>query len=178
MIEFVPAYFNGVSTVGPNVSSFVDAASSYDLGSPPAPAFDFAILRLQDRLGDGLGWFGTKSYDDGWNDNGYWTLVGYAGAIDNAEQPSIQSGISFHDDDEDSNTFGDAMEVETQDGDSSSGDSGGPYFAFWTDGPYVVGVDVGGEEEYSFPFSTDDNNIASAGPAMVQLVQWARDNWG
>ena len=89
-----------------------------------------------------------------------------------------QSGISFHDDDEDSNDFGDAMELETQDGDSSPGDSGGPYFAFWTDGPYVVGVDVGGEEEYSFRFSTEDNNIASAGPAMVQLVQWARDNWG
>jgi hypothetical protein len=179
MIEFVPAYFNGVSTVGPNVSSFVDAASAYDLGSPPAAAFDFAILRLQDRLGDGLGWLGTKSYDAGWNDNGYWTLVGYAGAIDNAEQPSIQSGISFHDDDEDSNDFGNAMELETQNGDSSPGDSGGPYFAFWTDGPYVVGVDVGGEEEYFFfPFTTEDNNVASAGPAMVQLVQWARDNWG
>jgi hypothetical protein len=131
MIEFVPAYFNGVSTLGANVSSFVDGASSYDESASPAPAFDFAVLRLQDRLGDILGWFGTK------------------------------------------------MELETQNGDSSGGDSGGPYFAFWDDGPYIVGADVGGEEEwFFFPFTTEDNNVASAGPAMVQLVQWARDNWG
>jgi hypothetical protein len=175
MIEFVPAYFNGVSTLGANVSSFVDGASSYDESASPAPAFDFAVLRLQDRLGDSLGWFGTKSYDDGWNNQGFWTLVGYAGAVANAEQPSSQSGISFHDDDED----GDAMELETQHGDSSGGDSGGPYFAFWDDGPYIVGADVGGEEEwFFFPFTTEDNNVVSAGPAMVQLVQWARDNWG
>ncbi|WP_353069318.1 hypothetical protein RBB75_01675 [Tunturibacter empetritectus] len=27
-----------------------------------------------------------------------------------------------------------------------------------------------------WPFE-DDNNVASAGPAFVQLVQWARSNW-
>jgi len=179
MIEFVPAYFNGVSTLGANVYSYVDGAASYDESSSPAPAFDFAVLRLQDRLGDSLGWFGTRSYDDSWNDDNFWTLVGYPGAIDNAEQPSIQSGISFHDDDEDSNDFGQAMELETQDGDSSPGDSGGPYFAFWDDGPYIVGADVGGETEwFFFPFTTEDNNVASGGPALPQLVQWARDNWG
>lgn len=183
MIEFIPGYFNGVSVVGRGVSSFVDAASSYDTDSSPAPAFDFAILRLSDRLGDSLGWLGTKSYFDGWNDNNYWTLVGYAGAVANAEQPSFQVGISFHDDDEDSNDFGNAMELETQNGESTSGDSGGPYFAFWDDGPYVIGVDVGGEAEFIFnPFTPwpfeDDNNVASAGPALLQLVKWARANWG
>jgi Trypsin-like peptidase domain len=183
MIEFTPGYFNGVSTAGPGVSSFIEAASSYDTDSPPAPAFDFAVLQLQDRLGDSLGWLGTRSYYDGWNDQNFWTLVGYAGAIANAEQPSFQSGINFHDDDEDSNDFGDAMELETQNGDSTPGDSGGPYFAFWDDGPYVVGVDVGGEAEFSInPFAPwpfeDDNNVASAGPALVQIVKWARANWG
>jgi len=59
IIEFVPAYFNGVSTVDPDVSSFVNSASAYDLGSPPAAAF--AILRLLDRLGDSLGWFGKTA---------------------------------------------------------------------------------------------------------------------
>jgi hypothetical protein len=89
MIEFVPAYFNGVSTLGANVSSFVDGASSYDESASPAPAFDFAVLRLQDRLGDSLGWFGTKTYDDGWNNQGFWTLVGCAGAVAN------KAGLAF-----------------------------------------------------------------------------------
>ena len=118
------------------------------------PAFDFAVLRLQDRLGDDLGYFGAKPYDDGWNDGNYWTLVGYPGAIANGQEPSFQMGISFHDDDEDSNDHGDAMELETQDGDASPGDSGGPMFGVWDDGPYIVAVLVGAETEYFFfPFS-------------------------
>jgi hypothetical protein len=182
MMQFTPAYFNGVSTIGLTVTSFVNGASAYDQGSPPAPAFDFAVLRLEDRVGDSLGYFGVKSYSDSWNDHNYWTLVGYPGLVMGGQQPSFQLGISFHDDDEDSNDFGDAMELETQNGESTGGDSGGPYFAFWNDGPYVVGVDVGGEAEFVFnPFASwpfeDDNNVASAGPALVQLVRWARDNW-
>lgn len=174
MIQFIPAYFNGTSTLGPNVYSYVVNAAAYDTNSPPAPAWDFAVLQLTDRLGDSLGWFGGKSYDDGWNDGNYWTLVGYPGDVAGGEQPSAQSGISFHDDDED----GDAMELETNNGDATGGDSGGPMFGFWDDGPYIVGVMVAEEEEYQFPFSTDDNNVASAGSPMMNLVNWARNNWG
>jgi hypothetical protein len=179
MIQFIPAYFNGASTLGPNVYSFVDgAAATYQEPSPNVAyaAWDFAVLRLHDPLGDWLGWFGGKSYDDGWNDGNYWTLVGYPKAIAYGEQPSFQGGISFHDDDED----GDAMELETQNGDSSPGDSGGPMFAFWDDGiPYIVGVLSSEEEEpFLWPVSWEDNNIASAGAAMIDLVLWARSNWG
>lgn len=186
MIRFTPAYFNGVSTLGSNVYSYVIDASSYDTRPPNqglAPAFDFAVLRLKDRLGDILGYFGTKSYYDGWNDHDYWTLVGYPTALQGGMQPSLQGGISFHDDDEDSNDHGDAMELETQNGESTPGDSGGPYFAFWDDGPYIIGADVGGESEFiinpfaPWPFE-DLNNVASAGPALNQLVGWARQNWG
>jgi hypothetical protein len=73
---------------------------------------------------------------------------------------------------------GDAEELETDNGDSSPGDSGGPFFAWWDDGsPYIVGIDSGEEEEYQFPFSSQDNNITSAGSPMVGLVQWALANW-
>lgn len=181
MIQFVPSYFNGTSTLGSNVSSYVTDASTYDesLSDPVStPAFDYAVLRLQDRLGDSLGYFGAKSYDDGWNDAGYWTLVGYPGDVASGEQPSIQEGISFHDDDEDSNDHGDGLELETQNGDATPGDSGGPMFAFWDDGPYIVAVLVAAEEEYFFfPFTTENNNVASAGSAMIELIQWARANW-
>ena len=131
-------------------------------------------MKLYDPLGDQFGWFGTKTYDDGWNDGNYWTLVGYPGAVASAEQPSWQGGISFHDDDED----GDAMELETDIADSSPGDSGGPVFAWWDDGwPYIIGVVSGEEEEYQFPFTSQDNNIVAAGSPMGDLVNWAWANW-
>jgi hypothetical protein len=109
MIQFVPAYFNGQSTLGPNVYSYVSGASAYYQEPSPEPdraAWDFAVLQLIDPLGDSLGWFGTKTYDDGWNDDNYWELVGYAGAIANAEQPFSQGGIDFHDDDTDGDAYG------------------------------------------------------------------------
>jgi hypothetical protein len=71
------------------------------------------------------------------------------------------------------------MELETNNGDASPGDSGGPFFAFWDDGfPYIVGVVSGQEQEYQFPFSEEYNNVAAAGAAMVAFVAWARANWG
>jgi len=145
MIQFNPAYYNGVSTLGFNVASYVNGAASYDTSPSPAPAFDTAVLRLDDRLGDSLGYFGAVPYDDDWNDANYWTLVGYPGMVASGEQPSIQGGISFHDDDEDSNDYGTAMELESQTADATEGDSGGPMYAFWDDGPYIVAVMVAGE---------------------------------
>ena len=40
-------------------------------------AYDMAILRLYTPLGNNLGWFGGKVYDDDWEDEPYWGLIGY-----------------------------------------------------------------------------------------------------
>jgi Trypsin len=173
MVQFVPAYYNGSSTLGSNVYSYVESYWGYNTNDQVS-AWDYVVMKLYDPLGEELGYFGFKTYDDGWNDGNYWTLVGYPGAVAGAEQPSWQGGISFHDDDED----GDAMELETDNGDSSPGDSGGPFFGWWGGAPYVVGVDSGEEEEYQFPFSTQDNNIAAAGNPLTDLIWWGRNNWG
>jgi Trypsin len=173
MAKFVPAYYNGASTLGPNVYSYCEQYRGYNPGDS-GKAHDIAVLKLYDPLGEMLGFFGCQTYDDNWNDGNYWTMVGYPLAVANAEQPSFQSGISFHDDDED----GDAMELETDNNASTPGDSGGPYYHWWSDGfPYIVGVDSGGEEEYQAPFTTQDNNIAAGGAALTNLIAWANSNW-
>ncbi len=46
--------------------------------------------------------------------------------------------------------------------------SGGPIFAFWDDGPYVVAV-VSAEGD-------DDNNYCAGGSWLPELVQQARTN--
>jgi V8-like Glu-specific endopeptidase len=171
MIQFIPAFYNGASILGGGVYSYVE---SYRGNSgADSKAWDHLLLKLYDPIGSSIGWMGTKTYNDDWEDENVWTLVGYPGAVAGAQQPSWQGGISFHDDDDD----GDAMELETDNGDSSPGDSGGPFFAQWDDGPHIVGVDSGGEEEYQFPFSTQQNNIAAGGKAVVDLVLWGQANW-
>ena len=88
--------------------------------------------------------------------------------------PRTSRDIPVLDDDND----GDAKELEHH-GDATGGDSGGPFFGFWSDGPYAVGVTSGGERIYGTPFGwwDEDNNIEAAGRAMVDLVRWAQTNW-
>ena len=113
-------------------------------------AHDISLLRLYDPLGDALGYFGSKVYDRAWQDGNYWALAGYPVAV-TSERPSFQLGIPVLDNDVD----GDAMELEHQ-GDTTGGDSGGPFFGTWPDGfPYVIGTVSGGE---SFT-GGEDNNI-------------------
>jgi hypothetical protein len=78
------------------------------------------------------------------------------------------------DDDED----GDAQQLEHH-GDSSPGESGGPVFGFWNDGPHAIGITSGGETISGgfLGIGNEDNNIAAGGPAMVDLVKWGLSNW-
>ncbi len=173
-MQFVPGYYDGSSVAGPGATSWVSDTHGWDTGDKVA-ARDMAVLRLYDPLGSSLGWFGSKVYDDDWEDQPDWELVGYPGDVAGAERPSYQMGIAVLDDDSD----GDALELEHH-GDASPGDSGGPFFSFWPDGnPYVIGTTSGGETISGgvLGIGDEDNNIAAGGKAMVDLVRWAQTNW-
>ena len=69
------------------------------------------------------------------------------------------------------------MELESDNNAASPGDSGGPYYHYWSDGyPYLVGIDSGDEDEYTGA-TTGWNNIAAGGPALTNLIAWAWNNW-
>lgn len=169
---FVPGYWDGASVNGPGASSWVSDYRGWNTNDQVA-AHDMSVLRLYNPVGSWLGWMGTKVYNDSWEGGPYWTLAGYPGAVAGANRPSSQSWIPVLDDDED----GDAMELEHH-GDATAGDSGGPFFGFWNDGPYAVGT-VSGGETITGPFGigSEDNNINAGGNAMVDLVNWAHSNW-
>lgn len=184
-IKFVPGYFNGNSVVGAGVESWGTEVRGYNAGQ--RQAWDVAVIRLEDALGVRLGTFGAKSYDDDWEDDPRWTLVGYPGEINvaitwsppgltstkiNGEFPTRQFGISVEDDDSDGN----ALEIEHH-GDSTDGNSGGPLFGDWPKGPYVIGVESGGQTAELLGVTLEQNNVAAGGNAMVDLVRWARENW-
>lgn len=167
---FVAGYYDGKSSSGAGGQSWVTNAHGYAGNS--VSAHDMAVLRLQDPLGDWLGYLGTKAYADKWEGGSYWHLVGYPSAI-TPERPSWQGGIHVIDDDEDGN----AQELEHH-GDDTGGDSGGPFFGFWNDGPYAIGTVSGHEEVSGFlGIGDEDNNIVAGGPALNSIVHYARQNW-
>lgn len=169
---FVPGYWDGSSALGPGAQSWTEHYRGWNAGAELA--YDIAVLKLYDPIGSWLGWMGTKVYDDDWEGGNYWTLAGYPDSIAGAERPSRQSGIPVLDDDEDGN----GMELEHH-GDASAGDSGGPFFGFWDDGPHAVGAVSGGETKSGgfLGIGDEDNNICAGGEAMVDLVVWAHSNW-
>lgn len=169
-MKFVPAYYDGGSALGAGVYSWVSDFRGY---SDPVSAWDMVVCRLYTPLGNSLGFFGAKTYDDDWEDGNYWTLAGYPTAVANANRPSREMWWPILDDDSD----GDADELEFQ-ADSTPGDSGGPVFGFW-DGeawPSVVGT-ISGGERWTTLFWGEDNNVAAGGSAMVDLINWAKVNW-
>ncbi|MGH9432431.1 MAG: trypsin-like serine peptidase [Terriglobia bacterium] len=172
-MRFVPDYFNGSSLYGAGVESYVSDVLGYDTGDQVA-GYDWAICKLYNPVGNQAGYFGFNGYDSGWDGLNVWTVLGYPVAVAAGEQPSWQGGIDIHDDDGDSNG---GQELESNDSDVTPGDSGGPIFAWWGNDPRVVGVVSGQEEEYQFPFSTEDNNIFSSGSGFANLIAWGRSNW-
>jgi V8-like Glu-specific endopeptidase len=169
-MQFIPAYYDGNSLLGRNVSSFVASARGY---KNHGQGDDMAVLKLSIPLGDSLGFFGCQLYRDAWEGGNYWTKCGYPGAVASGLRPSRVTWFPIIDDDSD----GEGVELEYR-ADGSPGDSGGPVFGWWDDGyPYVIGTHSGGEEEYEFPFSIIKNNVAAGGAVLSNLIGWARSNW-
>ena len=126
------------------------------------------------RLGDMFGYFGSKPYSDSFTGHPYWNLTGYPAAIAAAARPSYQLGIAVNE--ADAGT--DALDLEHR-GDSTGGDSGGPFWGTWPDGfPYVIGTVSGGETitNASGAVVKDTNNCAG-GNAINDLIRWGRTNW-
>jgi V8-like Glu-specific endopeptidase len=170
-MKFVPAYFNGSSLFGAGVQSYVSDCLGYNT-SGDVTGYDFAVCRLYTSLGHSLGYFGYNGYDDDWEDEPYWTVLGYPTSVASGQKPSFQTSIAVVDDDGDSNG---GLEIESY-ADITGGNSGGPFLSWWNGGtdPRLIGVISGQEEEYSFPFSTEKVNVAAGGSGFTNLMAWGR----
>ena len=124
---------------------------------------DYAVLELADPLGDRFGWFGTRTYSSGWDDEPYWYNVGYPGDVGGGIWPTWQRSKWL---DEHAWDFGSGRAMDTN-ADINPGNSGGPMFAWWTDGPYVVAVVSAHDVD-------DGENYCSGGSDLVRVVRTAR----
>jgi len=134
---------------------------------------------LYEPLGQSLGYFGYNGYSSDWEDDPYWSLIGYPGAVAGGQRPSFQGSVTSFDTDGDSNG---GLEVETK-GDLTPGNSGGPMFGWWSGDPRLIGVVSGQEEDWTPGFwpwewgNTERGNVIAGGSGFTNLMAWGRTNW-
>lgn len=122
---------------------------------------DYSVLITSQRIGDLFGWMGTRTYNSSWDDEPYWWNIGYPTSIGSGIRPTYQRNKKL---DEPWYDLGPARSMST-DADLTAGNSGGPMFGFWSNGPYVVAV-VSSEDS--------DANWCSGGSWLTNLVNHAR----
>lgn len=125
---------------------------------------DYAVLVLDKRLGDTYGWYGSRTYDSGWDDEvSVWCNLGYPNDNGwNSVTPVFQTDFLLNELGAD---YGSARLIRSQTFDNWPGQSGGPVFGFWDDGPSVVGVVSGQGPDY---------NYISGGSLLPSLISQAR----
>ncbi len=167
-VRFRPSYFDGSApfgeawairwyayrkVVGPSLST----AESRE---------DYVVLVLDRRIGDTCGWMGSRTYSDSWDGGAYWRHIGYPGDLAAGQRPSYERDISLDGEGSDSNSHKRAWHQ----GDVWPGQSGGPFFAWWSgeSWPRVVAVQSGQQSS---------NNLAAAGSRLVNCIITSRNDY-
>jgi V8-like Glu-specific endopeptidase len=165
-VQFRPAYFAPSEPFGDAWA--VRTYYKYKVQGPTLDwiegMYDYVVCVLDRRIGDLTGWLGGKGYTDGWDGGAYWSHVGYPGDVTGGNRPTFEGGIAL-----DGAWYElDSHEAMAHLGDVWPGQSGGPFFGWWSPGPYAVGVQSSQ--------SSSQNNV-SGGQDMVDLILRARSDY-
>lgn len=177
---FTPAYYDGRGPWGEIASTeFIYWERAPRSLTDQQTAFDYVVLILNQRIGDSIGWAGTRLYNGSWNGGKFWQHLGYPGERSSGERPAFQNDCIIS-----SNVS------QTLDGrnafvlghfnDFTPGMSGGPAWGWWANeaGPRVVGVGstIGSTTVEHATGSTLIDNEYGGGQALLDLVSWALAN--
>jgi hypothetical protein len=176
-LRFEPGYFDGdvfpaahateIFSYERIVSTTID---DYEVAS------DYAVCVLDSDVGTQLGWLGTKTYDPSWDNNLLWSHVGYPEDLGGGNRPFFEGPVTVK------NSwrpgflekgYGRNILIHAS---TSSGNSGGPFFGWWEDGPYVVGVVCAAgslNPVITHPISRSGNWVGGGEP-LPSLVHQAR----
>ncbi|KAH8752853.1 trypsin-like cysteine/serine peptidase domain-containing protein [Hyaloscypha finlandica] len=177
-INFTPRYYNGSGPWGTFAATSIYAfVKNTGPLSDQQTAFDYAVLVLDKRIGDTIGYAGARDFDRSWLNTVKWVSVGYPGDLTNTERPVFQGNVVITSK-QDFTQNGRSGSVLGHFSDITPGMSGGPLWGTWPGdaGPRVVGVcSTRDGPPIAIPSgSTDQDNEFGGGTALVELVQSAR----
>ncbi|MHC4171710.1 MAG: trypsin-like serine peptidase [Planctomycetota bacterium] len=167
-VRFRPSYFDGSAPFGDAwairwyayrkvIGPWLSRAESRE---------DYVVLVLDRRIGDICGWMGSRTYSDSWDGSTYWRHIGYPGDLAAGQRPSYERDIALDGEGSDSNSHKRAWHK----GDVWPGQSGGPFFAWWSGESWPRAIAVQSGEQST-------NNLAAAGSRMVNCIIAARNDF-
>jgi V8-like Glu-specific endopeptidase len=174
-MEFIPA-FNGEDVANPQPFGNVWVTQCRGVkNTDDVTGLDYVVCQLNSNMGDRVGYMGWKaSTGDSFYMDGAWTSVGYPADFHNGIAPAMEDGIKL-DDVDDEGSDGKELESYVY---SSKGWSGGPFFRVESDGPKLVGVLSGYEEEFSvWDWFIAKHTVNAGGMHLGQLITYGRTNW-
>ena len=126
---------------------------------------DYACVVLNDRIGEETGAMGVTTYQGSWDDVAHWQHVGYPDDL-GGFMPTWEGPVTL-------DRLGGrvARSRMRHKADVVAGQSGGPFFGLWDEGPFVAAVQ---SHEYDGLFFK--RNYASGGGSMVDLVRQALED--
>ena len=176
-VRFIPSYNRGLAPFG--TANAIHTYWVREVDNPDdeiSVSEDYVVFVLDQRLGDSLGYMGTRTYSDDWDDEPYWMNVSYPHDLGDTEIPFYQDQVSFEDADNPGivGQEGDGLYMDTETASVDHGSSGSPFYAFWDgeDFPRVVSI-VSAEGTLNF----DDDNWAAGGPPMNRIGHQARTDF-
>lgn len=143
-------------------------------GSPTITTLDedYAVLILNQRLGDRFGWMGIRTYNSSWDGLNVFNTIGYPTDVAGGLQPTFQLGKNL---DEDEWDLGSGRAMTTS-ADAMRGQSGSPMFGFWPPTPTDPGVyAVAVMSAIGIIWASGEENWCSGGSDLTRLVKLARE---
>ena len=133
-------------------------------------AFDYVVCVLDRRLGDTIGWMGSRGYSSDWNGGAYWAHVGYPGDLGGSVRP-VFDGSGVIDSTISESTGGRSSFRMMHRNDYWFGQSGGPAFGWWGSEPWPRVVGIYSAVNWGV---TGGPNANGGGNPLSELINYAR----
>ncbi|WP_156993945.1 trypsin-like serine peptidase [Pseudonocardia acaciae] len=177
---FTPGYYDGRGPWGEiGVSEVIFWEQVSGPLSDQQTAFDYVILITNQRIGDTVGFIGSRTYDAAWNGSAVWQYAGYAADLASGERPAYQ-GAGVVSSKQDFTLNGNSGCVLGHFNDFTPGQSGGSAWGWWGTEtfPRVIGVGstIGSTAVEQPGGGTSRDNEYGGGPALTSIISWARTN--
>jgi V8-like Glu-specific endopeptidase len=176
-MKFTPAAFGGTAPFGHAwAERVIYWRGNGTRMNDDETAFDYAVLVLDSPMGELTGYAGYRTYDQAWNDKGYWQNLGYPGDIGGGTNPSFSNSGAIRSVDE----FAFQQQTAYLLGnfiDYQPGQSGGPYWGWWGEEPWPRVVGTASTLPDTPAENTAGDNEGGGGPALSALLAYARANY-